>query len=76
MGNTVRRTGKPVRKATFSVKLKRGVRQFTPVNKRAKRFAKALQKRKLDANDLRTIKANGVNVCVYTDTGRLVRAVL
>jgi hypothetical protein len=75
MGNNIKRT-KPVRKATFSVKLKRGVRVFTPVNKRAKRYARGLGKRKLNANDLRTINANGSRAYVYTSTGTLTRAVL
>lgn len=54
MGNTYKHTP---RKATFTVRKERGVRVFTPVNKRAKKMARKVGKRtRLHVADLRQFK--------------------
>lgn len=58
----VNKTSKP-RKVTFTVKTVKGVRRFTPVNKRAKAFATVIGGKSLEAKHLKNIKKAGFSVC-------------
>jgi hypothetical protein len=60
-------TPKPVRKATFTTEVQKGVTIFRPVNKRAKKWAKHVGKRTRLVNaDIREILSSGkVKVAVY-----------
>lgn len=71
MGATT--TIKP-RKATFTTEEVKGVRKFTPVNKRAKQAAILLGKKtaKLVVSDLKIIKTAGLRVYQYTEDKKLV----
>lgn len=61
------------RKATFSVKLEKGKRVFTPVNRRAHIVAKKLGKRtRVTVAELKATKGKGTyKFYAYTDTGAL-----
>jgi hypothetical protein len=63
------------RKATFSVKLVKGQRVFTPVNRRAKIVAKKLGKRsKITLAQMRATQGQGsYTFYAYTSVGKLVR---
>lgn len=66
------------RKATFTVKLVNGVRQFTPVNKRAKTVAHKLGKRtKITLHELRSTEGKGsYRFYAYTSKGTLKKIAL
>ena len=63
------------RKATFSVKLVKGQRVFTPVNRRAKIVARKLGKRtRITLAEMRKTQGNGsYTFYAYTSVGKLVR---
>lgn len=62
------------RKATFTVKKEKGVRIFTPVNKRAHTVARKAGKRtRVTVADLKKLVKSGTyRYYQYTDTGALV----
>lgn len=64
---------KVMRKATFTVKKDKGLRIFTPVNKRAHKWAKKVGKRtRLTVADMQAIKELGkVKLAAYDATGTL-----
>lgn len=68
MGNNIR-----PRKATFTVKLVKGQRQFTAVNRRAHIVAKKAGKRsKLTLSDLRALSGTGTyRYYAYGESGTL-----
>lgn len=57
------------RKATFTTEVVKGVRKFTPVNKRAKQAAILLGKKTatLEATDLKRIKDAGMRTYEYVE---------
>lgn len=70
---TVSKKALPLRKATFLVNGKGTDRIFTPVNKRAKKWAKKVGKRtRLTVADMKAIKATKkVKLALYTPAGTL-----
>jgi hypothetical protein len=69
---TAKQTAKP-RKATFTVKLEKGKRVFTPVNRRAHIVARKLGKRtRITVTELKATQGKGSYVFYYyTDQGAL-----
>lgn len=65
------RKARKARKATFTVKTVDGVREFTPVNKRAKAFAIVLGVKALSSKHLKAIKKTGLRVYQYGENNKL-----
>jgi hypothetical protein len=67
---------RPQRKASFEVKMVKGKREFTAVNKRAHKLARIMGKRtKLTVTELKTALQKRPNIHAYAYDGGVLKAV-